>query len=218
MKLPVPVLTAAMAAVGIAVAAPAHAEPFNGPVVGAQAGWSQNKIGDLDNDLGVVQVDRSRDSFTGGIYAGYDHKIGSNVVIGVEAGFNIAAEDRIVAHGMNGPSVNPLIANPSGAVDTIVNPHHAFDLSVRAGYLMNDKSLLYIRGGYDNMRARTTVAGFDTALSSTDNYDGWMVGGGFERALGDKVSTRLEYRYSDLGNGASKFDRHQVLLGVGYRF
>lgn len=215
MKLPVPAITTAMAAVGIVVAAPAHAEPFNGPVVGAQAGWSQNKIGDLDKDLGVVQVDRSRDSFTGGIYAGYDRKIGSNVVLGVEAGFNIAADDKIVASSLG---VNPLIANPSGAVDTIVNPHHAFDLSVRAGYLVNDNSLLYVRGGYDNMRARTTVAGYDTVLSSTDNYDGWMVGGGFERALGDNVSTRLEYRYSDLGNGASKFDRHQVLLGVGYRF
>jgi outer membrane immunogenic protein len=203
MKSPLPALAAAMAAVGIAVAVPAQAEPFNGPVVGAQAGWSQNKIGVLDNDLGVVDVDRSKDSFTGGLYAGYDHKIGSNAVIGVEAGFNIAAEDRIVAHG------------PAGAV---VNPLHAFDLSVRAGYLVDDKSLLYVRGGYDNMRARTTVTDLDTILSSKDSYDGWMVGGGVERALGEKVSTRLEYRYSDLGSGASKFDRHQVLLGVAYRF
>lgn len=206
MKSPLPALTVAMAAVGIAVAVPAQAEPFNGPVVGAQAGWSQNKVGVLDNDLGVVDVDRSKDSFTGGIYAGYDRKIGSNVVIGVEAGFNIAAEDRIVAHG------------PTGPVDTIVNPQHAFDLSVRAGYLVDDKSLLYVRGGYDNVRARTTVTDLDTILSSKDSYDGWMVGGGVERALGDKVSTRLEYRYSDLGSGASKFDRHQVLLGVAYRF
>ncbi|OYW88969.1 MAG: hypothetical protein B7Z20_01260, partial [Sphingobium sp. 32-64-5] len=133
----------------------------------------------------------------------YDYKIGSNVVIGAEAGFNIAAKDKIVRRG---------------AVDTIVNPSHAFDVSARAGYLVNDNSLLYVRGGYDNMRARTTLIDADGALSSKDSYDGWMVGGGFERALGENVSTRLEYRYSDLGSGASQFDRHQVLLGVAYRF
>ena len=51
-----------------------------------------------------------------------------------------------------------------------------------------------------------------------DNFDGWSIGGGGERALGNKVSTRLEYRYSDLGSRASKFDRHQVVLGVDYCF
>lgn len=203
MKSSVLTLAGAMVATGLVMAAPVHAEPFNGPFVGVQAGWNQNDIGALDSDLGVVGVDRKRDSLVGGVYAGYDHKIGSNFVIGAEAGFNVGVDDKITRRG---------------AVDTIVNPNHAFDISARAGYLVNDKSLIYVRGGYDNMRARTTVAGPDVALSSKDNYDGWLVGGGFERALGDNVSTRLEYRYSDLGSGASNFDRHQVLLGVAYRF
>ncbi|HWJ68680.1 MAG TPA: porin family protein [Sphingobium sp.] len=203
MKSPILTFTGALLATGLIAAIPAQAEPFNGPSVGVQAGWSENRIGHLDNDLGVVPVDRSRDSFTGGVYAGYDYKLGSNIVIGAEAAFNIAAKDRIVTHG---------------AVDTIFNPRHAFDLSARAGYLVNDKSLLYVRGGYDNLLARTTLIDDAGAVSSKESYDGWMIGGGFERALGDKLSTRLEYRYSDLGGGASKFDRHQVLLGVAYHF
>lgn len=203
MKSSILTLAGALAAAGLMAAAPAQAEPFNGPFVGVQAGWNQNKIGTLEGDLGVVDVQRTKDSFTGGVFAGYDYKIGSNVVIGAEAGFNIAAKDNLVGRG---------------AVDTIVNPRHAFDLSARAGYLVDDKSLIYVRGGYDNLRARTTVAGLEGTLSSKDSYDGWLVGGGVERALGDKVSTRLEYRYSDLGSGPSNFDRHQVLLGVAYRF
>lgn len=203
MKSPIRKLAGALLATGLIAATPALAEPFNGPSVGVQAGWSKNKIGNLDNDLGIVPVDRSRDSFTGGVYAGYDYKLGSNVVIGAEAAFNIAAKDRILTHG---------------AVDTIFNPRHAFDLSARAGYLVDDNSLIYVRGGYDNLLARTTLIDADGALSSKESYDGWLVGGGVERALGDNVSTRLEYRYSDLGSGASKFDRHQVLLGVAYRF
>ncbi len=203
MKSPIRKLAGALLATGLIAATPALAEPFNGPSVGVQAGWSKNKIGNLDNDLGIVAVDRSRDSFTGGVYAGYDYKLGSNVVIGAEAAFNIAAKDRILTHG---------------TVDTIFNPRHAFDLSARAGYLVDDSSLIYVRGGYDNLLARTTLIDADGALSSKESYDGWLVGGGVERALGDNLSTRLEYRYSDLGSGASKFDRHQVLLGVAYRF
>jgi len=193
-----------MVAAGLVVAAPAQAEPFNGPFVGVQAGWNHNDIGTLDGDLGVVDVDRSKDSAAGGVFAGYDHKIGSSVVLGVEAGFNMGIDDKMTRR--------------RGAVDTTVNPLHAFDVSARAGYLVNDRSLIYVRGGYDNMSARTTLVSPDLAVSSKDSYDGWMVGGGFERALGDKVSTRLEYRYSDLGSDAAKFDRHQVLLGVAYRF
>lgn len=203
MKSSVLTLAGAMVAAGLVAASPAQAEPFNGPFVGVQAGWNQNDIGRLDSDLGVVGVDRKQDSAVAGIFAGYDHKIGSNFVIGAEAGFNMGIDDKLTRRG---------------AVDTIVNPLHAFDVSARAGYLINDNSLIYVRGGYDNMRARTTVAGPDVSLTSKDSYDGWLVGGGFERALGDKVSTRLEYRYSDLGSGASNFDRHQVLLGVAYRF
>lgn len=210
------ILTFAGAAIaaGLIAAAPAQAETFNGPFVGAQAGWSQNKVETLEGDLGINDIDRSRDAFTGGVIAGYDHRM-SNAVIGVEAGFNIAAADKMVSRGPSGPVVNPLIANSAGA---IVNPHHSFDLSVRAGYLVGDKSLIYVRGGYENLRARTSLTGVDGTVNSKDNYDGLLVGGGIEHALSDKVSTRLEYRYSDLGSGASKFNRHQLLLGVGYHF
>lgn len=203
MKSSVVTVAGAMVAAVLVVPASAQAEPFNGPFVGAQAGWNQNDIRRLEGDLGVVEVDRKKSSAGGGIFAGYDHKVGRNFVIGGEAGFNMGIDDKVMRRG---------------AVDTIVNPLHAFDISARAGYLVNDKSLIYVRGGYDNMRARTTVIHPDVSLSSKDSYDGWMVGGGVEQALGEKVSTRIEYRYSDLGSGASKFDRHQVLLGVAYRF
>jgi outer membrane immunogenic protein len=46
------------------------------------------------------------------------------------------------------------------------------------------------------------------------------VGGGVERKLLDNVSARVEYRYSDLGDNSDtgKFERHQVLAGIAYRF
>ena len=45
-----------------------------------------------------------------------------------------------------------------------------------------------------------------------------VVGGGVEHALSDNLSARVEYRYSDLGEGDGGFDRHQALFGLSYRF
>jgi outer membrane immunogenic protein len=47
---------------------------------------------------------------------------------------------------------------------------------------------------------------------------GWLVGGGVEYALTEKVSARLEYRYSDFGNNGGDYERHQTLVGVTYNF
>jgi len=51
-----------------------------------------------------------------------------------------------------------------------------------------------------------------------DNFDGWSVGGGVERAITNRVSARVEYRYSDLDGNGAEFDRHQVLAGVAWHF
>ena len=51
-----------------------------------------------------------------------------------------------------------------------------------------------------------------------DSRDGWLVGGGVERVLTDTISTRFEYRYTDLGESNGRFDQHQLLFGVAYHF
>lgn len=189
-------------AVGFATAA--HAEPFNGPFIGVQGGWSQSDAGVPSTPLGDVPVNRTRDSVVGGAFAGYDHKIGSGVVIGVEGGIQAGIDDSIV--------------RDSAGTRVTLDPRYSFDLTARAGYLVSDNTLLYARGGYTNARVRTSIedtAGLQTVSS---NRDGWLIGGGVERAITDNVSARLEYRYSDLSEGDGRFDRHQALVGVAYRF
>jgi hypothetical protein len=55
-------------------------------------------------------------------------------------------------------------------------------ISARAGYLVYDKTLVFLRGGYANLRVRTTLSSEDRTLQASDNLDGWQVGGGVERA------------------------------------
>ncbi|AYO75878.1 outer membrane protein [Novosphingobium panipatense] len=176
----------------VAIATPAAAQEFQGPYVGAQVGWKQDKA-----------INDSRNSVVGGVLAGYDQEVTPNVVLGVEAGFSLAASDRI---------------GPAGTNAAVIDPDYSFDVSARAGYVVGQKNLLYVRGGYANSRGDFVRNIGSVRVSDKETYDGWFVGGGVERKLLDNVSTRIEYRYSDLGSNNFKFDRHQVLAGVAYRF
>jgi outer membrane immunogenic protein len=189
-----------VAIVAALACAPASAEVFDGPYLGGQAGWNHDKIGRADTDIGTVEIRDSRDSFVGGVFAGYNHKVAPKVVLGVEGGFAVGADDAV----RRGPSS--------------IDPSYTFDLSARAGYLVTDQTLLYVRGGYENSRAKIRTSGIDGTIRDRDNFDGWSVGGGVERSLTDKVSARLEYRYADLGGSGETFDRHKVLVGVAYNF
>src|SRR3546814_18482244 len=69
-NLALPLSLGALIAVG--TAAPAAAQTFEGPYVGAQAGWSQNRLGSVETDLGTATIDESRDAATAGIFFGYN--------------------------------------------------------------------------------------------------------------------------------------------------
>ncbi|WP_324749238.1 outer membrane beta-barrel protein [Sphingomonas sp. LY54] len=194
------ILPVAAAVLATGAASSAAAEPFNGPYVGVQGGWSQNDLGSPSTPQGIVNVDRSDDAVSGGVYTGYDLKVSPRVVLGAEAGVQFGANDSITRGNVT------------------VDPKRSIDLTARAGYLVNDDTLLYARGGYTNTRVRTAIEEPAGIRSATANRDGWLVGGGVEHALSDNVSARAEYRYSDLGDGGGKFDRHQALFGISYRF
>lgn len=199
-----PLITiAALAAFG-AAAAPAHADTFDGPYVGVTAGWERNEIADRI-EARPITGEASRDALVLGGYAGYNLKATDRIVIGAEAGFTAAVDDtsRAISTG------RPLS----------IDPRYSFDLSARAGYLVTDKALVYVRGGYANTRVRTTFAPATGApVVTSDNLDGWQIGGGIEYAISEHVSARAEYRYSDLGSNGGQYDRHQTLVGVSYNF
>lgn len=184
--------------------AQASAQDFNGPSVGVQAGWNSTDVRLPQEGNDVSGVDQSTDAFVGGAFLAYDYEVMPRVVIGAQAEFNLAASDDFEVVG--------------DSTTLQFDPRYAFDLTARAGYLVTPETLIYVRGGYSNARVRTKIATDGKFTSSSENRDGWMIGGGAERMITDHVSARLEYRYADLGEGPSKFDRHQVLIGAAYRF
>ena len=198
-----PLLAAAIAG-AVSFAAPATAETFNGPYVGVTAGWNRAEVADRTLGARPIDAEATRDSAVIGIYGGYNHKVTDNVVLGVEGGFSAAVDDTVRAQSL-GQALN-------------LDPRYSFDLSARAGYLVTSRTLVYARGGYANQRIRNTLETDSGTLRSSDNLDGWTVGGGVEYAITSNISARAEYRYSDFGRNGGEFDRHQTLIGVSYNF
>lgn len=135
----------------------------------------------------------SAQSFDGRL-VGYDRQVAPRIVVGAEARVDLAPADALAPLDPKGPS----------------------DVTARAGYLLDLATLAYVRGGHTNARLETSA---NSLISSESEYrDSWTLGAGIERKILKKISARLEYRYSDLGEDEGAFDRHRVLAGIAYRF
>ncbi len=189
----------------IAYSGPALAEDFEGPFVGAAAGYSRDEIGpDLGEGLTLArELDRDAAYFQ--IFAGYDYAVAPKLRLGVEVGFGIGEDDKLA------------LSNTASSIG--LDPEYTFEFTGRTGYLVGDKALLYVRGGYQNSRVEATlIETGQPALRDKDNADGWLAGGGLEYAFGNNLRSRIEYRYSDLGSNGAEWNRHQVLTGVLWNF
>lgn len=184
------------------------AEPFNGPYIGAEAGWQQDKLRSTLTTGGVdFSATDKANAFAYGAQLGYDLKVSPNFVIGAEASV--------------GGDSNKIRVDGSTA-DT----GRTFGLTARAGVLATPETLVYAKGGWVNGRFTFD----DGTNSASQNRDGWTLGGGVEQMLTQNVSARVEYRYSrfssfdgdaaDFGgaDASARFTRNAVMAGVNFRF
>lgn len=188
-----------------AVTAPAQAEEFKGGYVGVAAGYSTEELSGED-DAGI-EAEFDQDSAHLQFFGGYDFAVSEDFRLGVEAALGIGADDAIEL--------------TDDTVTAEFNPEYTFEISARAGYLITENGLLYVRGGYQYTRFDLDVreVGKPDLLFEGD-ADGYLVGGGFEYALGKNLRSRVEYRYSELENGSTttELGRHQILVGALWNF
>lgn len=190
--------------IALASSSPALAQPFDGPFAGVQAGYEVSDVVNPTTEIGVLAHDDSQGSFTGGIYLGYNKQVAPRIVLGLEGSFDLSAHA-----AMSGSTAAGLAT---------VDPDWSFDLTARTGYLLDAKTLAYLRGGYTNARIETSQTSGLASLIESENRDGWLAGAGIERQLLPNLSARLEYRYSDLSDEGDQWDRYRVLTGISYRF
>ncbi len=205
----------ALAVAALTAALPALAQDapgnFNGPYVGVQLGWQQDRQTLRTTSSGLEsRASQTGDGFAYGGQLGYDIRLAPHYVVGGE----FAVSGRTGSDDIGG-----------GARLSV---GRTFNVTGRLGYLITPGDLLYVRGGYSNTLFDIRDAG--TRLSET--RDGFTVGGGIEHQLTRRVSARLEYNYSDYGrdnlpglanalgtdSASLKYRRHAVTAGINYRF
>lgn len=212
-------LLAAGTAVALALPAAAQENPtFTGPRVEALGGYDINRPGSTQDTDDNDDIDQSTEGFAYGVGLGYDFAAGG-ALVGIEGEYM----------GSTAKTDYDTAALQTFGVGNIEAGDDLY-LGVRAGVLATPQTLVYAKGGYTN--TSYNVLANDQSNSDVDiDLDGWRVGAGVEQAISPNLFGKLEYRYSKYEEGeveapggaeGDRFeidsDRHQVMVGLGYRF
>lgn len=213
------IMVSAALAVGFA-ASPALADGFTGARVEAHAGYenvtAKLKYEDTAFPDDNVTAKESTNGILYGIGVGYDFPVGESWILGVEANFDLADNDRCEE-----------VFGDDAACFKVKR-----DLSVgaRLGAVMSKSTMFYVGAAYVNGKAKISYTDdLDPTndFSFSDTRGGWRLSTGLEVALTSKAYAKVEYRYSHYSRYKASagteslslgFDRHQVLAGVGMRF
>lgn len=199
------VLTAATAALGLGLAAPAFAQdsakaPFTGVRVEALGGYDNLSSGNDNSD--------GKDGFVYGGALGYDAQVGG-VVLGVDG-------------EITGSTTKVRAANVLTAGDRIrVGAGRDLYVGGRIGFVATPRTLIYAKAGYTNARLDVDYAVGTARIKDHTDLDGYRVGAGVEYNVTPQAYVKAEYRYSHYGKADDyniDANRNQVLAGIGYRF
>jgi len=164
--------------------------------------WSGLYIGALFGYSLDDAEEGDADGAEGGVYAGANVQINDRFVVGVEGD--------VLASGVEGE-----LGGVGFEQDWVGS------LRGRVGVALDD-FLLYGTGGVTATRLETSSAG----LSEGDTALGLTVGAGVEAALSERVTARVEYRYTEFEDKVFRLDEPQDLdlggstirAGIGFKF
>jgi outer membrane immunogenic protein len=206
--------------------APAFAQvggPFSGFRVEGVAGYDALRSGDDKDDAADTNDDEGDETINGvayGIGLGYDFDLGS-MVVGAEAEYS----DSTGKQDFNENIDVPITGRIATGRDLYVGG--------RIGFPIAPTTLVYGKLGYTNTAIDGAFSGGNKSFDLNLNAEGYRLGAGIEQLLGPNAYGKIEYRYSNYGNLETEgddffddgsdladidLDRHQVLVGLGFRF
>jgi len=208
-------LMASVALVALTLAAPAadlkspakapYLQPlfdWSGFYVGAHVGYSRGSASAVLWDPVPTAASGNYGGLIGGLQAGYNWRLGSGLLVGVEA-------DLTFPNSLHSNSVIALIGTPRNVF--MEDWDYIGTARGRIGYATHHW-LLYATGGLSYMGERFTVlpaAGIDTRQIGVRL--GWAAGAGVEHAFAPHWTARLEYLYN-------QFERASVAFPSGERY
>lgn len=133
----------------------------------------------------------------GGFDADFRGIGGEGILGGGLIGFNWQVSDRFVLGLQGDIGWTDLEAKLElGGFEVTAGPDFIANASLRAGYLVTMDTLLYVIGGYSYSEYKLDLDGGD---DFDQDYDGYHVGAGMETRLSDRLTARIEYRYTKFG-------------------
>lgn len=134
----------------------------------------------------------------GTVQIGYDRLLGDRFLIGAFADFDFYKDADLTFSDKKGYK----------SLNGKVEKDNIWTVGGRLGYLVTPRVLVYGLAGFSRMSLEGKLdAHFGPAnipLSIDENVDGWTVGGGVETKLDQRVSLKLEYRYSEFDGASAK--------------
>ncbi|HEV2080382.1 MAG TPA: porin family protein [Allosphingosinicella sp.] len=200
--------------------------PFTGFRIEGLVGYDKLKSGNQDDDGVDTSEDEGDESIDGvafGVGLGYDFDLGG-FVLGVEGEFTESTGKQEIDETIDAPF--------SSRIET------GRDIYVggRIGFRVTPRTLVYGKAGYTNTSIEGRFEGDGDRFEFDSNVDGYRLGLGIEQLFGRNAYGKIEYRYSNYSNldfsddfdlddlDGEDFetdvdlDRHQVMLGIGFRF
>lgn len=187
---------------------------FSGFYVGAQVGHevlASDNTGPRQSGSDVsftLDATRAGDGFDAGLFFGYGTTLG-DFYVGAEAEAEIANTNWTIDR------------DPTGRVYS-TEKLGSLGASLRAGYVLNDSVLVYLRGGPVVTRFETEYAVGGSVTSESETLGGVRFGGGAEVAISDRMRMRLDYTRSaypdhslSYPTGTDRFDPSESLFRVG---
>ncbi|WP_119268948.1 outer membrane protein [Taklimakanibacter deserti] len=163
---------------------------YVGGYVGAGAAKARTELGADFGEIGGFDADLNGiggDGFLGGALAGFNWQVSDRFVLGIQGDIGWTDIEADL-------DADPLI-NAKAGPDFIANA------SLRAGYLVTPDTLFYIIGGYSYAEFKLDGELFEAVDFDADQkYDGYHVGAGMETRLTDRLTARVEYRYTEFGS------------------
>jgi outer membrane immunogenic protein len=204
---------------------------WTGCYIGGHVGyaWGKKRVDFSPNAFGL-DFDHDVDGFIAGGQVGCNVWQNDRWVFGFEGQASWADIDGSV--GGTNPNVTAGVAGFRTEADVIGS------ISARLGYAFGPtgQTLFFVKGGaafiHEQFFAFNTLSPAFNQQSDKDLRWGWMVGAGFEQALGSNWSIKAEYNYNNFGNKTVdlctlagdcdpyriKQHVHLVKVGLNWRF
>lgn len=205
------------------------AESFSGFRIEALGGYDSVGVS-VEEEVAGDEANERKGGLLYGIGAGYDVSVG-NFTVGVEAEISesTVGQDFAIDDEFDGS-----VIEGTGSLEAA----HDIYVGARLGTRLSGSTLFYVKGGYSMAKAELnavgSIDGEEGEIEADLNLDGLRLGAGFEGQLSNNVLVKLEYRYTDYSGGDVEvegtsvdigeafdyigIDRHQLVVGVGYRF